>query len=63
MRLMPWMNADSRIAGSPGDLQVGEAVQQLVEHHGHLAPGQVRAEAVVRPAGAEAHLVLEVRSG
>ena len=63
MRLMPWMKLDSRIAGGPVIWRSGKRVQQLVEHHGDLAAGQVGAEAEVRAAGAEAHVVVEVRTG
>ena len=36
-----------------GELHVGHAWQQLLEHHPHLEPGQRGAQAEVRAAGAE----------
>ena len=45
-----------------GDLDVGQAPEQLAEHHRDLAPGQVRAEAEVRAAGAEADVLVRRRA-
>ena len=41
--------------GLGGDAQIGEPIEQLLEHHADLAPGQVGAEAEVGAAGADAH--------
>src|SRR5437867_2219167 len=44
--------------GPPRHVHVGQPVQELVEHHADLAPREVRAEAEVRAARAEAHVVV-----
>ena len=61
MRLMPWMKLLWRQVGLAGDLEVGEAAEQLLEHDADLAAGEVRAEAEVRAAGAEADVLVRVR--
>ena len=58
MRLMPWMNVALQVVGLAGDLDVGQAAEQLLEHHRDLAAGEVGAEAEVRAAGAEADLLV-----
>src|SRR5436309_897031 len=49
--------------GRPRDVDVGQAVQQLVEHHLDLAPGEVRAQAEVRAARPEAEVVVRRARG
>src|SRR5439155_67247 len=49
--------------GRPRDLDVGQAVQQLVEHHLDLAAGEVRAQAEVRAARPEADVVVRRARG
>ncbi len=58
MRLMPWMKLLCSMSGSPRDLDVGEAAQQLFEHHADLAAGEVGAEAEVRATGAEPEVLV-----
>ena len=43
-----------------GRLDVGQAPEQLPEHHGDLPAGQVGAEAEVRTGTAEAHVVVRL---
>ena len=50
----------SRGTGVAGQLDVGQAGEQLAERHGHLAAGEVRAEAEVRTRTAEADVVVRV---
>ena len=45
------------------DLEVGQPLEDLLEHHRDLPPGEVGAEAEVRAAGAVADLGLGVRAG
>src|SRR6056297_4042778 len=42
-----------QVVGLAGDAQRREPLADLVEHHGHLAAGQVGAETEVRAAGPE----------
>ena len=53
MCLIPLMKLERRRLTGAGELDVGEAVEDLVEHHTDLHAGQVRAEAEVRAAAAE----------
>ena len=46
--LIPLMKFDWSRSGSPDGADVGHPLEQLLEHHGDLAPGQVGAEAEVR---------------
>ena len=60
MRLMPWMNGGLQHGGLARSLDVGQPGQQLLEHHPDLAAGQVGTQAEVRPAGAEADVLVRV---
>ena len=51
--LMPLMKFERRRRDRAGQLHVGDAREQLLEHHLHLGAGQVGAEAEVRAAAAE----------
>ena len=51
---MPLMNLDCRRRGAPVACMSGTRREQLAEHHGDLAAGEVGAEAEVRPGAAEA---------
>ena len=44
--------------GLGGGVEVGHPPQQLAEHDRHLAPGQVGAQAEVRPRPAEGHVLV-----
>ena len=62
-RLMPptsGMPSASSGTGSPLDLDVGQAGEQLAERHRQLAPGQVRTQAEVRAGPAEADVRVRV---
>ena len=61
MRLMPWMKLRLQSDRLAGDLEVGQAAQQLLEHDLDLAAGEVGAEAEVWSAGAEADVLVGVR--
>ena len=55
---MPWMKPLCSMSGSPVTSDVGQAAEQLLEHHLDLAAGEVGAEAEVRAAGTEADVLV-----
>ena len=59
---MPLMKNDCRRAGSPTDVDVREAPEQLAEHHADLAAREVGAETEVRARAAEADVLVGLRA-
>ena len=57
---MPWMKNESSRSGGPSICEIGDALEELAEHHRDLAAREVGAHAVVRARAAEADVLVRV---